>query len=293
MIIPKRKIPLDGKEWIKQSISIISDIKWSEGEIKARKNKVHPATFPQMLAERFIKIYCPPKGWVFDPFSGTGTTLVASRVLHRNATGIDINHYYSACASMRVAPYYVGWDENHDAWLDKNHEATFTDHNSTTEIFTRDSRYIHKFVTIERPEQYDLCFTSPPYWDIQRQKRTADGKKERPYSDLEEDIGNDKDYNLFLTGVKMVFVQVHKVIKPGGYCIVVIGDIRKKNKFFSLHMDLADRMRGIGWYLDDIMLWDRRSDYNNLRPLGYPYVFRVNKVHEYIIIFRKWCPEMS
>lgn len=35
------------------------------------------------------------------------------------------------------------------------------------------------------------------------------------------------------------------------------------------------------------VIWDRRHEYNNMRPLGYPSVFRVNKAHEFILIFRK------
>jgi len=49
----KRKIDLDGKTWLQNSISIWSNIKKSkiENEIK------HPAMFPSMLAERLISIY--------------------------------------------------------------------------------------------------------------------------------------------------------------------------------------------------------------------------------------------
>ncbi len=35
------------------------------------------------------------------------------------------------------------------------------------------------------------------------------------------------------------------------------------------------------------MIWDRRGEYNNLRPLGFPAVFRINKTHEFVLIFRK------
>jgi hypothetical protein len=34
-------------------------------------------------------------------------------------------------------------------------------------------------------------------------------------------------------------------------------------------------------------VWNRQAEYNNLRPLGYPAVFRVNKVHEYLLIMQK------
>ena len=68
-------------------------------------------------------------------------------------------------------------------------------------------------------------------------------------------------------------------------------DIRKGPHFFPLHMDLTAVMQQLGFFLDDIIIWDRRQEYNNLRPLGYPYVFRVNKIHEFIMIYQK--PKMK
>ena len=64
-------------------------------------------------------------------------------------------------------------------------------------------------------------------------------------------------------------------------------DLRKKDQFYPLHMDVAIAMRTIGYILDDIIIWDRRHEYNNLRSLGFPSVFRLNKTHEYILIFKK------
>ena len=64
-------------------------------------------------------------------------------------------------------------------------------------------------------------------------------------------------------------------------------DIRKKNIFYPLHSDIAMEMQKIGFIYDDIIIWDRQHEYNNMRPLGYPYKFRINKVHEYILIFIK------
>jgi hypothetical protein len=52
-------------------------------------------------------------------------------------------------------------------------------------------------------------------------------------------------------------------------------------------MDTCDIMREAGYALEDIIIWNREREYNNLRPLGYPYAFIVNKIHEYILIFRR------
>ena len=86
--------------------------------------------------------------------------------------------------------------------------------------------------------------------------------------------------------MKEIFEQVHVAMKPERYCIVVVMDLRKKSKFYPFHSDIANMMQRIGFIYDDIIIWNRQSEYNNLRPLGYPSVFRINKVHEFCLIFK-------
>ena len=137
------------------------------------------------------------------------------------------------------------------------------------------------------PDSIDICVTSPPYWDILNQKRSADGKSQRNYGDSRDDLGNINDYEKFISELSKVFEAVLNVLVPGKYCIVNVMDLRKKDTFYPLHSDLAQKMVESGWIYDDVIIWDRRQDYNNLRPLGYPFVFRINKIHEYLMIFKK------
>nr|WP_274380908.1 DNA methyltransferase [Desulforadius tongensis] len=137
------------------------------------------------------------------------------------------------------------------------------------------------------PESIDLCFTSPPYWNVLAQKRSADRKEIRNYNTLEDNLGEIDSYERFLGELKVVFEQVFQVMKRGSYCIINVMDLRKKKKFYPLHMDVVKFMQEIGYIFDDLIIWDRRQDYNNLKPLGYPYVFRINRIHEYLLIFIK------
>ena len=133
----------------------------------------------------------------------------------------------------------------------------------------------------------DFVVTSPPYWDILLRNRTADYKDIRNYGESDSDLGRISGYQEFLEALGTVFTKVLTVLKPGCYCCVIVMDLRKGGTFFPLHADLATRMQQIGFLLDDLIIWDRKKEYNNLRPLGYPSVFRINKVHEYILIFQK------
>jgi DNA modification methylase len=147
-----------------------------------------------------------------------------------------------------------------------------------------DSRFLSQKLAIE---SVDMCITSPPYWDILNQKRTADYKNNVNYSESADDLGNIDDYNKFLENLKLVFVEVHKVLKYKSYFIVNVMDLRKKDKFFSLHSDAANIAKEAGFSLEDIIIWDRQPEYNNMRPLGYPFKFIINKVHEYLLVLRK------
>jgi len=133
----------------------------------------------------------------------------------------------------------------------------------------------------------DLVVTSPPYWDILLQRRTADYKAVRHYGEEVADLGKIADYEEFIEALGQIFDVVLRAMRPGAYCCVVVMDIRKQDRFYPFHSDLAARLVRSGFIYDDLIIWDRRHEYNNLRPLGYPHVFRVNKAHEFIVIFRK------
>ena len=62
----------------------------------------HFAVYPKELCEIPIKSTCPPGGIVLDPFSGTGTTVVAALELGRRGIGIEISDEYVQVAEKRV-----------------------------------------------------------------------------------------------------------------------------------------------------------------------------------------------
>lgn len=54
----------------------------------------HFAPYPVDLCRIPILATCPENGTVLDPFCGTGTTLIAARILGRKSVGIDISRRY-------------------------------------------------------------------------------------------------------------------------------------------------------------------------------------------------------
>ena len=54
----------------------------------------HDATFPVALPSFFIKAYSDEGDSIFDPFMGSGTTLIAAEQLGRKCYGMEISPAY-------------------------------------------------------------------------------------------------------------------------------------------------------------------------------------------------------
>lgn len=260
----KRANDLDGKTWTKYSISVWSDIRKSPDE----RQLDHPALFPAQLVLRLLECFTTDQEKVvLDPFAGIGSTLVAAERMGKKGIGLELSQEFATVARNRLAQKLL--------WGGSDDESV---------VYHADARHLLDFV---EPNSVDIVITSPPYWDILTRKRTADNKDIRDYGDNARDLGRINDYERFLHALGAVFEPAYSTLKAGKYCIVVVMDIRKGPEFYPFHADVGRLMQHIGFIFDDIIIWDRRHEYNNMRPLGYPYVFRINKAHEFILIFQK------
>ena len=66
------------------------------------ENTEHPTQKPEKLLAKIILAGTNGNGFVFDPFAGSGTTLVTAAKLGRRFVGIEIDGYYSMLALKRL-----------------------------------------------------------------------------------------------------------------------------------------------------------------------------------------------
>lgn len=92
-----------------------------------RKNG-HPAPFPLVLPVRIIySVLDDKKGVVLDPYAGSGTTCLATKLLGLNYIGIDISKEYVKNAENRLKNY-LSYKDKVDEELSKHIvEKTFAD----------------------------------------------------------------------------------------------------------------------------------------------------------------------
>ncbi len=62
----------------------------------------HPTQKPEELLRKLVLASSKPGDWVLDPFSGSGTTLVAAQQLGRHWLGCDLSSEYNEWATKRL-----------------------------------------------------------------------------------------------------------------------------------------------------------------------------------------------
>lgn len=68
-----------------------------------QKRKKHYAAYPEDLCKIPILATCPPDGTVFDPFCGTGTTMLVAKTFERKSIGVDLSEEYLELAKERCS----------------------------------------------------------------------------------------------------------------------------------------------------------------------------------------------
>jgi len=231
------------------------------------KTGIHPAQFSAEIPHRLIKLYTFKNEIVLDPFVGVGTTAIEAMKLERFSIGIDINVEFLNVARERA---YMFLNENLEAGKFKEYLPLFI-HGDARNLSFLPKECIH------------LVIAHPPYWNVVKT------------STLSEDLGNIDDYDAFLTEMKKVFEEVHRVLHPERVFAVFTGDVLRRVKnitqLYPLHSDYIQIAKKVGFRLWDIFIVETKIRMSGGKPMmgSYPYPHKLFSefAHNYLLIFRK------
>ena len=259
---------LTGKEWLLLTKSIWISEKCADDKFAFQ----HPAPFLINDIRKLIRFFTKRNMVVLDPFCGSGTTLVAAARENRKGIGIDLNRKYCQMSRRRLR----------ELKLEKNQK-----------IICGDS--LQRISQIKG--KIDYCVTSPPYHNILRHNggglRDAKDKDVRNgarigieyYSNDKRDLGNQTQYKDFLALLKKVMAEVYKKLRDKKYCSIIISDFTVNKKEKNASGDVIRLMQEIGFSFEGAVVLVQ--DNKPLYPFGYPFAYKINHHHQYILHFRK------
>ena len=259
---------LDPKSWLKFQKS------WFIHNPPPRKKGVlvHPAKFPETLAQEFIEFFTKQGENVLDPMAGTGSTLVAALRAGRNSYGIELNSKYARMAEQIIA--------EERKRLGVNVEGL------TSKVINGDAAQI---ITNQLPV-IDYVLTSPPYWNMLHAKGSDTQKKRRSsealdvhYSDDPNDLGNVEDYELFLEKLVEIYEGLKPLLREKAYLTIIVKNVKKGGRIYPMAWDIA-RELGKTYTLKDEKLW--LQDNQRLSPFGLGSAWVSNTFHHYCLQFR-------
>jgi len=189
---------------------------------------------------------------VLDQFVGGGTTLVEAKLLNRNIIGIDINP-----EALRRCKEKTEFDYANSGKV---------------EIILGDARNLH---TVS-DASIDFICTHPPYANIIHYSEDIDG-------DLS--LLNVKS---FLGQMNTVASECNRVLKHGKFCVILMGDTRKKGCVIPMSFDVMKAFQNAGFTLKELII----KEQHNCKTTGY---WKTNSIknnflllaHEYLFVFRK------
>ncbi len=265
---------LDPKEWMKAQIGV-----WQfyyEGR-DLRDKSLHPAAFPIALATRVIGLFTHRGELVLDPFVGSGTTLVAAQDLERNAVGLDLQPQYVELARRRLRPAGFGVTHRQLCLCD-------------------DARRASEYLA---PSTVSLIFTSPPYANLlnrrrRNKSRRGDLRKNGQYLKVEQYSQDPRDLGIlpldpYCQSMADIFAGMLPLLRPRAHCVVNVPDMWWEDRRVTIHVALIEALRGVGYELRNIIIWDRTNIVNRVGIFGWPSNYiTMGTTFEYLLDF--WRP---
>jgi 16S rRNA G966 N2-methylase RsmD len=217
---------------------------------------------PQIPHQLMLR-YTKKNDWVLDTFAGSGTSLIESRRLGRNAVGVELNP-----AVARKARKLIEQEENR--------------HNVITKVVTGDSRTIDLGKAFNRvgAKPAQLLIMHPPYHDI------------ISFSENDKDLSTPESTAEFLKMFGEVVDNATPMLERGRYFALVIGDKYSKGEWIPLGFECMSEVLKREYSLKSIVVKnfeetrakrDQKQLWRYRALVGGFYIFK----HEYIFLFKK------
>lgn len=198
---------------------------------------------PQVVRNLLLR-YSRPGELVLDQMCGSGTTLVEAKLLGRNAIGVDINYEAVILTLDRLNFSY--------RLLDSDYKEP------DIKVYLGDARNLD----LIEDETIDLIATHPPYANIIPYSK---GKR------LEGDLSQVSSLEEYLQGMREIAAESYRVLKPGRYCCILVGDTRRNRHYVPIAFRVMQQFLDVGFILKEDIIkvqWNTKVTGEKWTPLA-------------------------
>ena len=249
----------------KEYDDILTDSLWilDKRDTSGAHNGGYWGNFIPQIPNQLLRRYTKKGEWVLDAFLGSGTTLIESKRLGRNAVGIELQRKVANSALKAV-------------------EQEDNRYSTQTQIIVGDSSNLDFKAELHQRniKSVQLLIMHPPYWDIVK------------FSKDKRDLSNAKSINEFLNLFGKVVDAASPVLDKGRFFAVVIGDKYTGGSWIPLGFYTMQEVLKRKYSLKSIIIknFDETKGKRNQKELwryralaGGFYIFK----HEYIFLFKR------
>ncbi len=133
-------------------------------------------------------------------------------------------------------------------------------------IYNTDARNILDIIPSDT--KVSTTITSPPYYDM------------KDY-DSDNQVGYGQTYSEYLNDLQSIFKSVLKITEENGTLWIIIDTFKRNNQVVTLPFDLSDKLKEIGWLLQDVIIWKKD------KTVPWSTNGFIQKKFEYILFFSK------
>jgi len=165
------------------------------------------------IPRALMLMYTKPGDIVLDPMIGSGTTCIEAKLLGRNCIGVDINYNAVMLALHRLYYLLRAIEEKQELLKETPGDTVEEVRKAWVKIYHGDARRLD----LIQDESIDLIATHPPYYNIIEYNSSE-------Y--VEGDLSRARSLEEYLEWIRSCAREFYRVLKPGRYCAVLIGDTR-------------------------------------------------------------------
>jgi DNA modification methylase len=221
--------------------------------------------WPPQLPRNLILKYTKEGDLVLDQFVGGGTTLIEAYLLNRKSVGIDISRHAIRFCNDKIAEMETRVEKEDLLLAQYRPLAVRGDACKSVEILKR--------LGFSK-ESVDLVCAHPPYMNSITYTRNKD------------DLSSLGDVEKFIEKIGEIARQSLTLLKKGGICSILIGDVRKESTLIPLGLKVMNEFLNKGFTTRDVIVKiqhkDRSTEFYRYKDLPY-YLLD----HEYLLVFSK------